>query len=360
MERSALAWWLAMGSFAAVAAQFLYSAIGILAGIALACALSPRQRSQWRRPGIYLAALIAAASLLPALVWNQSHGWPVSALGTWRSELTPHWEEIGTALWAGMLLASVPIVVAAIFGLAVLARSSRTHSKPRLLLCLTAPFAVIWFTGMMRGNVSATSLLLTMAIAICGAASVFQASQRLRLVGAAALVLAVASSVFPLRQQIDPWTRSVEGIAWHDLAAETARLLPQIEAAKSTRLFLIAQDPSATAALNYYLARSPATRTTEVFLRESQDLSTQFGLWPRYDDFVVTDKPADELFQMEGNTTNPYMGRSALYLSDEEPDDLPQTIKSAFSNVSPYATLTLEGGRKMRVYLCEDYQTMPL
>jgi hypothetical protein len=39
---------------------------------------------------------------------------------------------------------------------------------------------------------------------------------------------------------------------------------------------------------------------------------------------------------------------------------LPQTITAAFARVAPFADLELAGNRKLRVYLCEDYQTMPL
>ncbi len=189
-------------------------------------------------------------------------------------------------------------------------------------------------------------MLFSAAVIASGAAHLFLKNPPLRATGAALLLLTAACAAWPTKPAAN----------WREVSAALERALAKAQPGHEKPLFLIAPDPDATAALGYYLAASGA----EVFLRESQDLSNQFGLWPRYDDFVATDKPADEFFQKEGITTNLYLGRSALYLGDEPLDALPATIKSAFAKVSPLAELELPGGRKFRVYLCEDYQTMPL
>ena len=64
---------------------------------------------------------------------------------------------------------------------------------------------------------------------------------------------------------------------------------------------------------------------------------------------------ADEYFT-EQKGVNPFMGRNALYLGA----DLPQTIGAAFENVTPLSRIVLPGGRKLTIFLCLNYQTLPL
>jgi hypothetical protein len=45
-----------------------------------------------------------------------------------------------------------------------------------------------------------------------------------------------------------------------------------------------------------------------------------------------------------------------LYLGTE----LPQTIQGAFSQVQPLRTIRLPDGGALTIYLCLDYQTLPL
>jgi hypothetical protein len=184
---------------------------------------------------------------------------------------------------------------------------------------------------------------------MAGAAIALETSARSR-IAAAILLLIAGTTALGSAPGDDPWPSVARAI--EPLATEAQTGL-------TTPLFVIAPDPDATSALSYHLARSQFGASHPVFLRESQDLSNQFGLWPRYDDFVPTAQAPDEYFQ-ELKAVNPYLGRSALYVTEEEPADLPQTITSAFVRCTPYATISLSAGRKLRVYLCEDYQTMPL
>ncbi len=355
MDHQGLSWWALAGTGLALATQFHYAAILLLPGFAAACALSTRHRSEWRRPGIYVLALVAACGLVPALVWNQAHDWPALALGTLRTALSPRWGEIGSALATENSLFSLGAVVALGFTIWTLARSARIHARPRLALCLASPFMALWLYGTLGGQPASMALLLVSMILAGGTVQVFLATARFRQLGAILLFVTAGGTLLPASS--DPWTRSAHGISWREVAAAMDGLLARAQNSQSPALLLIAQDPEATAALSFHLAH---TAHSEVFLCESQDASNQFALWPRYDDFVETVKPADDFFKLEGSTTNPYLGRSALYLTAEEPDDLPQTITAAFAHVTSFASLELGGGRKLRVYLCEDYQTMPL
>jgi len=84
-------------------------------------------------------------------------------------------------------------------------------------------------------------------------------------------------------------------------------------------------------------------------------------LWPGYGDFVEAPAPADEFFT-EQKGENPFMGRSALYISRESACDLPQTIKAAFESVTFLKQLPPAGGgsEPLYIYLCVNYQTLPL
>jgi len=348
-------WWFHTGVFTALAVQFHYSAILLLAGVSAVCVLSSRHREEWKRPGLYVAFVIAFCGLLPSILWNRAHDWPAFASGTLRTALTPHWSEIPGAIASNVSLFSLTALAALGFAIWTLARSSRIHARPRLVLCLAIPFLLLWFYQLLHGSVPGLAPLLTATILAGGAAHVFLASSRFRQFGAILLLLTSAFILLP--QPENRWTRSAHQIGWKEVSSSVDAILARAQKPGAAPLFLIAPDPDATAALNYHLAHSAHP---DVFLRESQDASNQFALWPRYDDFVPADKPADDFFKLEGSTTNLYLGRSALYLTDEEPDDLPQTITAAFGHVTTFATLELPGSRKLRVYLCEDYQTMPL
>ena len=351
-------WWTCAGLLLLLAEQFQYSAILLVPGMGAACAISFRHRAEWGRPGLYVALWLALTGFLPLLVWNLAHDWPSLALGTWTTALTPQWERIGAGLWTMIILFSLPALVAMAAAKWPIFRAARLHTRPRLAMCLAVFFAVLWLYQLLHGEAGNFALLAALALFASAVTHFFLESARLRVAGSVALLLTAAcSALTPFGS--DPWTQSTRGVAWDKVAASLDALLAKAQPAGAPPLLLIAQDPDATAALNYHLAR---TTHPEVFLRESQDVSNQFALWPRYDDFVRTEKPPDDFFKLEGSSANPYLGRSALYLTDEEPADLPQTITAAFARkpTAPFAILELSGGRKLRVYLCEDYQTMPL
>ncbi|HEY8900405.1 MAG TPA: glycosyltransferase family 39 protein [Chthoniobacterales bacterium] len=349
LERG-LPWWILSGLSLAAAVQFSYASLALIPGIFLAITLTPRYRGQWRRPGLYFLVLFAAGGVAKALLWNQANHWPATALGTWRTEFTPQWTEILPALASSIGQVSLPAAAVAVFALVQIVRAARIHTRPRLLACLLAPFLLLWLRDIMHGDSATLPLLPVILLLATAATNLVLEAKRLHRIGAIALVLTAATIAFPFSRPGTPWNRVADAIN---------PLFTEIQSEYPFPLFVIAPDPEATAALSYYLSRSPNGETREVFLRESQDLSNQFGLWPRYDDFVPVKKAPDEYFQ-ELKAQNLYLGHSALYLTDEEPTDLPQTITSAFARVTPRATLSLPGNRKLRVYLCEDYQTMPL
>ncbi len=67
--------WIIAGLASGAAMSSKYTAVLLPAAIAIACAVSPVLRRQFRRPGPYLACVVAALVLLPVLLWNADHGW---------------------------------------------------------------------------------------------------------------------------------------------------------------------------------------------------------------------------------------------------------------------------------------------
>ena len=142
--------------------------------------------------------------------------------------------------------------------------------------------------------------------------------------------------------------------AWAMLATEMHAATREMPASEGGG-FLIAEKAPQAAALAMYFQSPSRTAYPPVFVPESPALTSQFGIWPSYGDFVANAQPAEEFFT-EQKGTNPFLGRNALYLGS----DLPQTIKGAFAEVLPLKQIRLPDGSQFVIFLCLDYQTLPL
>ena len=65
-----LGWWLLAGFAAGCALLSKYTAAFLAVGGAIVLMLDPHMRRRWRRPGLYLAVLLAAVTFLPVIAWN--------------------------------------------------------------------------------------------------------------------------------------------------------------------------------------------------------------------------------------------------------------------------------------------------
>ena len=75
----------------------------------------------------------------------------------------------------------------------------------------------------------------------------------------------------------------------------------------------------------------------------------------------TTRRVVDDYFT-EQRAENPFLGRSALYVTRERAEELPQSIRAAFDSVVLFRELPGAGGdpRPLYIYLCLVYQTLPL
>ena len=125
-------------------------------------------------------------------------------------------------------------------------------------------------------------------------------------------------------------------------------------------LFFIASDARTAASLDYYLrdAVIPVEGHPRVYTPETAAPASQFDFWPSYSQFRESESPPDELFT-EQMGVNPFHGHAALYVGPESPKDLPQSIRGAFSEVQTVQELG-QGRERLYIYLCLDYQNLPL
>ena len=118
---------------------------------------------------------------------------------------------------------------------------------------------------------------------------------------------------------------------------------------------MVAENADQASILAVYFKSRLKTTYPPVFVAESPAISSQFALWPSYADFIESDKSVDEFFT-EQKGINPFMGRNALFVGSE----LPQTIRGAFADVRSLRQIQLPDGGQLTVFLCLDYQTLPL
>ncbi len=354
--------YLAAAAFLATGVWFSYTVVPFAFCLILFVLCSPKHRLRVDYIGLFVILFLLAAALSPALEWNARQDWIPIAGGTFRTL----WQWDGAGFLRSLvesLIALSPLICVALPAAWVLSvRTMRTRVKPRLIFLVGLPGVVLWFYLALRGKEATLFLLLAAPLLLFHALTLAWESRFWR---ATSLLAALVGALLSLTTLIAA-TRA--GEPWKT-AADTVR---EIFVARSTEgeegLFLIAQNEPMASVLGYQLRKDliPPIGHPAVYVRESQAISGQFGLWPSYDDFVETEKPATDAFHTDVYTEekgqNPFIGRSALYISEEEPGDLPQTIKAGFTEVTLLQKLPTEAGRAqpLYIYLCRDYQTVPL
>ena len=336
--------WAGAGLFFGVALLFLfrYEAVLVPAGLVAGSLFSPRHRSDLF--GMSAMAICCVLALLPALLWNAALEWIPIAGGTWKTAWEFRWVPFLESL-AGVAMAfSVPVVLAVLLGLWFLIRDTRRHGRAAFILAACG-MAWAWaiYVLLRGGDAVAAGLFGIVPLAAFVISSMRKSPLALPLGGFVAAV-ALLTSFYVL------WPDG--RVSWKAVADQvraSARDLPAAEGGG----FFIAEDANQAAILGYFLPGEG--KYPPVFVPESPDLSSQFGVWPSYADFVESDRVADEYFQ-EQKGVNPFVGRNAIYLGH----DLPQTIKGAFQEVQPLRKIAAPGGRDLTIYLCLGYQTLPL
>ncbi|MEO8206374.1 MAG: glycosyltransferase family 39 protein [Chthoniobacterales bacterium] len=350
-DRSAQGWWFLSG-LAAAGAFFMHISM-VFVSLSLIATLLAVRKYRFRIFSVgfvfFLTPVLAAIALL--ILWNRRHEWVWLAMGTFQSATDFSLTSLFTILRAALWELTPLFCVLAGYVFCRLFSHAGSHIRARLLLALCIPPVAVWLYLALLGISHNMLLVIPLILLLIALIQEQKTSQWQGLALKIALLLAALSTA---------WNLSPVATPWNVIASELQKTKKEIET--KGPVFLIAQDADIAAVLSYQLQRNEKSEQNfpPVFVKESQAMESQFSLWPRYEQFVETQKSPDEYF-LEMKATNPYIGKSALYVSEEA--ELPQTIQGAFNTVSLIRSLTFSeknGVRTIWIYWCADYQTMPL
>ena len=341
--------WILSAALLALACLFRYEAVLVALGLLIAVLSVLRKKE---KPDALAAAsliLLPAAALWSPLAWNAALDWIPIAGGTfqtwwrpqpggWTRDLVEYFRQFSFA--AGLALAG------ALVGL--LWTAWHKQGPARFLLVTAGPASLWALYQFLIGRDFSTAAWIAVVPLLMFLA---EAGSRWRWMGtcsSAIVLIALVSSGLLLHEE------GLQRAVGKTLAVEMHAASREMPASDGGG-FLIAEDADLASLLTIYFKPVAPSEYPPVFVPESPALTSQFGIWPSYGNFIETDKATDEFFT-EQKGYNPFIGRHALYMGAE----LPQTVKGAFSEVRPLRDIKLPDGKSMIIYLCLDYQTLPL
>ena len=341
--------WILSAALLALACLFRYEAVLVALGLLIAVLSVLRKKE---KPDALAAAsliLLPAAALWSPLAWNAALDWIPIAGGTfqtwwrpqpggWTRDLVEYFRQFSFA--AGIALAG------ALVGL--LWTAWHKQGPARFLLVTAGPASLWALYQFLIGRDFSTAAWIAVVPLLMFLA---ETGSRWRWMGAcssAIVLIALVSSGLLLHEE------GLQRAVGKTLAVEMHAASREMPASEGGG-FLIAEDADLASLLTIYFKPVAPSEYPPVFVPESPALTSQFGIWPSYGNFIETDKATDEFFT-EQKGYNPFIGRHALYMGAE----LPQTVKGAFSEVRPLRDIKLPDGKSMIIYLCLDYQTLPL
>jgi len=359
LEKNSAAWWTGAGLCAASGLLFTYTAWLVLPALALVLLTSHRWRRRLLGLGFWFGWIPPLGVYLLLLRWNQENGWIHFIDGTWRTARSLDFTGVPAAIFASVFALTPFAFFALLCG--VFFAMSRFQVSPKIkFLALPAFVATLVAAySALRGWPPQTPGLLAAALALPLIAWLPD-----RIVGAPTKtvlsVLFLGSATWTALTLPRPPSSSLV-----DTSAGQAVTRLRSEYSDSTAApFLIAENAPLAAALALVLpGPTPAAPGhPPVYTTESPAARSQFDLWPRYDQFVEAAQTApdgpDPFTEQQG--ANPFIGRNALYITTQQTDELPQAITAAFKTVQLLEEATTPAGPLLRVFLCSDYQTMPM
>ena len=154
---------------------------------------------------------------------------------------------------------------------------------------------------------------------------------------------------------------------WKTIAEAIDKFRVDFENKLGAKVFMIGNGYRTSSMLSFYLKdkRIEGPGHPPVYIPESQDIQNEFSFWPRYDEFVEADPSSkrDTTFTEEAGV-NPFIDRTALYITDRPEGSPPQNLQSAFTRCELVALYELVRNdlplRQIRIFACYQYQTLPL
>jgi len=356
LRSSSLAWWFGAGLCAAAGLLFDYLAWFFVPALMAVMLASHRWRTALLEPGFWLSATPPLATLVWLLVWNAEHGWVHFIGGTWQTATTLDLRLLPRDIYDAAWAVSPLVLVALAAGLWFALRGMRASRQAKFLAVPALIAALIAVYLGLRGESTQAAGLLAAALAVPLLAWLP--------VPPAVLGLVLTSAAL--------WSAINLGAIQPDAPTITPQVAREIEALRAAQttdaaspVFLIARDAALASALALQLEDTTFVSPGHppVYVVESPYADSQYALWPRYDQFVDAPKPAadeapDPFTEQDG--ANPFLWRSALYITPQTPDQLPQAITAAFAAHRLLAEITTPSGEILRVFLCSEYETLPL
>ncbi|MBV9643323.1 MAG: glycosyltransferase family 39 protein [Verrucomicrobia bacterium] len=355
-----------------------------LVSIGLFLLVVPKYRREWRHANFYVLLLCFAPFLVPPILWNFQHDWlglnQMSNQAILNALITIRLSHLSESLLRQLALYSPLLLVCLLIALFGSIRKASQNSKICLLLTFSWPVLLIyvilvlhqvsdpgWTTPALVGlGIVATHYWLQVA------------SQRALLSGfcVAALILGGLQAALALNTSLarkvgisvpynfDP---SLRMHGWQTIAEAIDKFRAGFENKLGAKVFMIGNEYQTASMLSFYLKdkRSEGPGHPPVYIPESQDIQNEFSFWPRYDEFVEAEPTAkrDTTFTEEAGV-NPFIDRTALYITDRPEAEPPQNLQSAFTRCELVAVYELERNnfplRQIRIFACYQYQTLPL
>ena len=416
-RRVRLPYWLLAGACVGLGFLCKYTNAMELVSIALAMAMVPRWRREFRRAGFYALLFVAAVIGSPPVFWNAGHAWITlnhlhdrGRLGAaYDKPLTEFINFLGAHAGVYSPLVFVGIIIALGWGwrraglrLRLPRRNAGSYpaatvalepdaEKARFLLAFGLPLLVMYtllaFKTAGEPNWTAPAFMSLSVLAAALWHERARASHAAAAYCVAALGIALASSLLMIdtdlvRQAGLPWPYDRDPTArlvgWHSVADSVALFRHEEERNLGSPVFLIANRYQLAAELNFYLPPRAALAAGHppVYLPESQNIETQFSFWPGYDEATVVPlmpssktgvRPragtAEDEFQSIGSS--PFVGHSALFVTDDERhNNVPDTVERGFEECALVAQYEIERHgrplRRVRIYACFNYRGLDL
>lgn len=336
--------WLFASVFFAVATLFRYEAVLVPLSLCLTLLLP----IHGRRPNLIACVcflLLPLVVLWAPMKWNAALDWVPLVGGTFRTFCQPDFSRWASGMAALLHDFSLGFALAGVLAFLALVGSAFKPGRAVFLLAISA-MPTIWaaycFVVGKEFHSAVWIAFVPILIFLAGSNS---KSRQMPMIGAAVVLVGLIFSGVSLREN------GLSRSGWAALAAE----IHESSYSMPGGGFLIAENEGIASVLSvFFKSVGPATYPP-VFIPESPALTSQFGIWPSYADFIETEHPVDEYFT-EQQGKNPFIGWNALFMGTE----LPQTIKAAFVEVVPLRKVAMPHGNPITIYLCRNYQTLPL
>ena len=364
LDKNSVLWWLVAGCVLACGLFFSYGAWLPLPAIFLAMIASRRWRPRLARPGFWLACIPPLIVFSALLAWNSDHGWVHFIGNTMATALLIDWSRFPVVLAAAAGSVGPLGVVALALAVWFALREVTVSPKIKFLVLPALCSLMAWLYSGLRGLPGQTTGLLATVMILPLLVCIPSRLGRLptRVLMTAVLIASAFWTVGTLAR-----SPREQGFIDSEVVKRLEEITSSFASDKSHPLFLIAEDAPIASAFAVNLSGQTFTHQSghpPVYSLESAFAESQYALWPRYDQFVEATQAAAATFTADPFTeqegANPFVGRSALYITCQKPDDLPQAITAAFAGWHLAAEISAANGQILRIYLCSDYQTMPL